>query len=74
MTSPARELRARSTMTIEQVVIQTLESTPVGQTHWSTREMAKTSGLSRMAISRIWRAFGLQPHRTESFKLSPDRY
>src|SRR3954447_532499 len=57
---------------IEQVVIQTLESTPVGQTHWSTREMAKTSGLSRMAISRIWRAFGLQPHRTQSFKLSPD--
>ena len=57
---------------IEQVVIQTLESTPRGQTHWSTREMAKNSGLSRMAISRIWRAFGLQPHRTESFKLSPD--
>src|SRR3954464_4611977 len=57
---------------IEAVVIQTLESTPRGQTHWSTREMAKTSGLSRMAISRIWRAFGVQPHRTESFKLSPD--
>jgi hypothetical protein len=34
--------------------------------------MAKSTGLSRMAISRIWRAFGLQPHRTESFKLSPD--
>ena len=57
---------------IEQVVIQTLESTPRGQSHWSTREMAKNTGLSRMAISRIWRAFGLQPHRTESFKLSPD--
>lgn len=57
---------------IEQVVIQTLETTPRGQTHWSTREMAKQTGLSRMAISRIWRAFGLQPHRTESFKLSPD--
>jgi transposase len=57
---------------IEQVVIQTLESTPRGQTHWSTREMGKKTGLSRMAISRIWRAFGLQPHRTESFKLSPD--
>ena len=56
---------------IEQVVIQTLESTPRGQTHWSTREMAKNTGLSRMAISRIWRAFGLQPHRTESFKLPP---
>jgi transposase len=57
---------------IEQVVIQTLESTPRGQTHWSTRELAKTSGLSRMTISRIWHAFGLQPHRTETFKLSPD--
>jgi len=57
---------------IEQVVIQTLESIPRGQTHWSTREMAKNTGLNRMAISRIWRALGLQPHRTESFKLSSD--
>jgi transposase len=57
---------------IEQVVIQTLESTPRGQTHWSTRELAKATGLSRMTVSRIWRAFGLQPHRTETFKLSPD--
>jgi len=57
---------------VEQVVIQTLESTPRGQTHWSTRELAKVTGLSRMTISRIWRAFGLQPHRSETFKLSPD--
>src|SRR3954453_2951377 len=57
---------------IEAVVIQTLESTPRGQTHWSTRELAPASGLSRMTISRIWRAFGLQPHRAETFKLSPD--
>ena len=57
---------------IEAVVIQTLESTPRGQTHWSTRELSKASGLSRMTISRIWRAFGLQPHRAETFKLSPD--
>ena len=57
---------------VEQIVIQTLESTPRGQTHWSTRELAKATGLSRMTISRIWRAFGLQPHRTETFKLSPD--
>jgi len=57
---------------VEQVVIQTLESTPRGQTHWSTRELAKATGLSRMTISRIWHAFGLQPHRSESFKLSPD--
>lgn len=57
---------------VERVVIQTLESTPRGQTHWSTRELAKTTGLSRMTISRIWHAFGLQPHRTDTFKLSPD--
>src|SRR6201996_8982467 len=57
---------------VERVVIQTLESTPRGQTHWSTRELAKTTGLSRMTISRIWRAFGLQPHRSTTFKLSPD--
>src|SRR5215831_17428096 len=57
---------------VERVVIQTLESTPRGQTHWSTRELAKVTGMSRMAISRIWHAFGLQPHRTETFKLSPD--
>src|SRR5215471_10637845 len=57
---------------VERVVIQTLESTPRGQTHWSTRELAKATGLSRMTISRIWHAFGLQPHRSDSFKLSPD--
>ena len=57
---------------VEKVVIQTLESTPRGQTHWSTRGLAEATGLSRMTISRIWRAFGLQPHRTDTFKLSPD--
>jgi transposase len=57
---------------VEQVVIQTLESTPRGETHWSTRGLAKATGLSRMTISRIWRAFGLQPHRADTFKLSPD--
>ena len=57
---------------VEQVVIQTLESTPRGETHWSTRGLAKATGLSRMTISRIWRAFGLQPHRTDTFKRSPD--
>src|SRR5437763_2086690 len=56
---------------IEKIVMQTLESTPRGQAHWSTRELAGASGLSRMTISRIWRAFGLQPHRAETFKLSP---
>jgi transposase len=57
---------------VEQVIIRTLETTPRGATHWSTREMAKAVGLSRMAISRIWQAFGLQPHRSETFKLSND--
>src|SRR6266436_3911740 len=57
---------------VEQVVIRTLETTPKGATHWSTREMAKRAGISRMAVSRIWRAFGLRPHRSESFKLSTD--
>jgi transposase len=57
---------------VEQVIIQTLETTPQGETHWSTRGLAKATGLSRMTISRIWQAFGLQPHRSETFKLSPD--
>ena len=57
---------------VERVVIRTLETTPRGHTHWSLRGMAKATGLSRMTISRIWQAFGLQPHRTETFKLSPD--
>ena len=57
---------------VEEVVIQSLESAPRGQTHWSTRELAKATGLSRMTISRIWHAVGLQPHRSETFKLSPD--
>jgi transposase len=57
---------------VEQVIIRTLETTPRGATHWSTREMARVVGLSHMAISRIWHAFGLQPHRSETFKLSTD--
>lgn len=57
---------------VEQVVVTTLESTPRDATHWSTRSMARASGLSDTTILRIWHAFGLQPHRTESFKLSND--
>ncbi len=57
---------------VEEVVIRTLETTPRGATHWSTRAMAKAAGFSHMTINRVWRAFGLQPHRTETFKLSPD--
>src|SRR5690606_669178 len=50
----------------------TLETTPKGATHWSTRSMAKEMGLSRSTIHRIWRAFELKPHRVETFKLSND--
>ena len=57
---------------VEAVVIKTLESTPANATHWSTRSMAAASGLSRPTVHRIWRAFGLQPHRAETFRLSND--
>ncbi len=57
---------------VERVVRWTLETTPKAATHWSTRLMAKRAGLSQSTISRVWRAFGLQPHRTETFKLSTD--
>ena len=64
--------RSISDEQIEQVVIRTLETTPRGATHWSVRDMAKASGISRSSVNRIWRAFGLQPHRSETFKLSND--
>src|SRR5215472_2124732 len=57
---------------VEHVVTLTLEAKPRDATHWSTRAMAARCGLSQSSISRIWRAFGLQPHRTEAFKLSKD--
>ena len=57
---------------IEQVVRCTLEKTPKGATHWSSRMLAARTGLSQSTISRIWRAFGLKPHRSESFHLSSD--
>src|SRR6266508_1690713 len=57
---------------VEQVIVRTLETTPRGATHWSTREMAKAVGLSHMAISRIWHTFGLKPHLAETWKLSSD--
>ena len=57
---------------IERVVTQTLETRPATATHWSTRTMEHASGVSRSTVHRIWRAFGLQPHRTEAFKLSAD--
>jgi transposase len=57
---------------VDAVIAKTLESVPDGATHWSTRSMARETGLSQTAVSRIWRAFGLQPHRQETFKLSSD--
>lgn len=57
---------------VERLITLTLESQPEGATHWSTRLMAQKTGMSQSAVSRIWRAFGLQPHRSETFKLSTD--
>jgi transposase len=57
---------------VEQVITKTLESAPKHATHWSTRSMAQEVGLTQTAVSRIWRAFGLQPHRQEAWKLSKD--
>lgn len=57
---------------VERVLRLTLETKPRDATHWSTRAMAKRCGLSQSAVSRIWRAFALQPHRVETFKLSKD--
>jgi transposase len=59
---------------VEWVVKLTLESTPKAATHWSTRGLAEKTGLSQSAISRIWRAFGLQPHRSQNFQLSSDPF
>ena len=57
---------------VERVVVRTLETKPKDATHWSTRSLAKAAGLSRSSVHRIWQAFGLKPHRSESFKLSTD--
>ena len=54
------------------MITKTLESAPANATHWSTRSMAAESGLTRTAVTRIWNAFGLQPHRREAWKLSKD--
>ena len=58
---------------VEDVIVRTLETAPTdGGTHWSTRKMAAATGLNQTAVSKIWRAFSLQPHRVEQFKLSKD--
>ena len=57
---------------VERVITLTLETPPPDATHWSTRRLAAAAGMSQTAVSRIWRAFALQPHRAEAFKLSTD--
>jgi hypothetical protein len=57
---------------VETAIRTTLESRPKDATHWSTRSLARKLGLSQSTVSRLWRAFGLQPHRAETFKLSID--
>src|SRR5437762_5872615 len=66
--------RAVTDEAVERVVTQTLEAMPTNATHWSTRRMAAASGLSQSTVGRIWRAFGLKPHRADTFKLSADPY
>lgn len=72
MTSRALAPRTIDDARIEAVIVATLESLPEDATHWSSRGMAKACGLSTSTVQRIWRAFGLQPHRLETFKLSTD--
>lgn len=57
---------------VEAAVVKTLETMPKGATHWSTRQLAKAVGMSKSTVQRVWHAFGLKPHRTESFQLSKD--
>ena len=64
--------RSISDEDVERVIVKTLEEQPANATHWSTRSMAAATGMSQTAVSRMWRAFGLKPHQTEAFKLSPD--
>lgn len=64
--------RKVSDETVERIVTLTLESTPTDATHWSTRDLAKRVGVSQSTVSRVWRAFNLQPHRVETFRLSND--
>src|ERR671935_805627 len=64
--------RSITDIQVEQVIVTTLEETPTDATHWSTRSMARATGMSQTAVSRIWRALGLKPHLAETWKLSSD--
>src|SRR6202165_235992 len=71
-TRPGRPRTARAAVKVQEVVRVTLEETPEGATHWSTRTLGDHPGTNATAVARIWRAHGLKPHRVESFKLSND--
>lgn len=64
--------RSVSDEQVDRVITLTLDTLPTDATHWSTRAMAQRAGLSQSTVSRIWRAFALQPHRSETFKISKD--
>lgn len=64
--------RSVSDADVERIIATTLETKPRGATHWSTRSLAAELGVSQSSVSRIWRAFGLKPHRQSTFKLSTD--
>lgn len=66
--------RGISDSKVEEVVAKTLEASPENATHWSTRKMAAACGISHDSVARIWKAFGLQPHRAETFRLSTDPF
>jgi transposase len=71
---PGRARSARAAVSEEQVVRTTLEQTPAGATHWSTRTLAAHLSTSASSVARIWRAHGLKPHRVQTFKLSNDKH
>ena len=64
--------RSISDADVEAIIVRTLEDQPVDSTHWSTRDLAKRSGVSQSSVTRIWSAFGLKPWLTDTFKLSED--
>ena len=64
--------RSVSDEEVERIVVKTLEEMPDDATQWSIRSMAQATGISRSSVNRIWQAFGLKPHLSETFKLSPD--
>ena len=66
--------RSISEEQVAALIKQTLETTPEGGTHWSSRTMAKEIGISKSTIARVWNTFGLQPHRQKHFKLSTDPF